>query len=145
MWEATIVNAGHPPPLVLDERGASYPEGPVGLPIGLDWNLPYEGTLFSLHPGSVLVLFTDGLVDRRDVVLEDGLERLLRTAGELAQRNRDIEELCGSLILSLVPEDASDDVAVLAARLDPRATACGSASLPIRRSSCRCGGTSRGG
>ena len=119
MWEATIVNAGHPPPLVLDERGASYLEGPVGLPIGLDWNLPYEGTLVSLQPGSVLVLFTDGLVDRRDVVLEDGLDRLLRTAGELAERHRDIEELCGSLILSLVPEDASDDVAVLAARLDP--------------------------
>jgi integral membrane sensor domain MASE1/anti-sigma regulatory factor (Ser/Thr protein kinase) len=117
-WEATIVNAGHPPPIVIDPRGASFLEGPVGLPIGLDWNLPYEGTLASLRPGSTLVLFTDGLVDRRDLALEDGLDRLLRTANDLADRNRDIEEICGSLILSLVPEDASDDVAVLAARLD---------------------------
>ncbi|HEX5936127.1 MAG TPA: MASE1 domain-containing protein [Actinomycetota bacterium] len=119
-WEATVVNAGHPPPLVLDPAGgASFLEGPVGLPVGLNWSLPYEGSIARLRPGSVLVLFTDGLVDRRDVPVEEGLARLRTVAGELADRERDIEELCGSLILSLVPEDASDDVAVLAARLDP--------------------------
>ena len=117
--EATIVNAGHPPPLVLGPTGASFLEGPVGLPIGLDWTLPYDGTVARLLPGSVLVLFTDGLVDRRDVSLEQGLDRLRITAGQLAERDRDLEELCGSLILSLVPDDASDDVAVLAAGLEP--------------------------
>ena len=119
-WEATVVNAGHPPPLVLDPGGgASYLEGPVGLPIGLNWVLPYEASVARLRPGSVLVLFTDGLVDRRDIPVEEGLDRLRTVAGELAHRDRDIDEVCGSLILSLVPEDASDDVAVLAARLDP--------------------------
>jgi serine phosphatase RsbU (regulator of sigma subunit)/anti-sigma regulatory factor (Ser/Thr protein kinase) len=118
-WEATIVNAGHPPPLVLDPAGATFLEGPVGLPIGLDWTVQYEGTVARLRPGSVLILFTDGLVDRRDVSLEHGLDRLRGVAGELAERDRDLEELCGSLVLSLVPEDASDDVAILAARLDP--------------------------
>ena len=67
----------------------------------------------------MLVLFTDGLVDRRDVAVEEGLDRLRAVAGELVDRDRDIEEVCGSLLLSLVPEDASDDVAVLVARLDP--------------------------
>jgi anti-sigma regulatory factor (Ser/Thr protein kinase) len=67
----------------------------------------------------VLVLFTDGLVDRRDVSVEEGMDRLRTVATELADRDRDIEEVCGSLLLSLVPENASDDVAVLAARLDP--------------------------
>jgi anti-sigma regulatory factor (Ser/Thr protein kinase) len=119
-WEVTVVNAGHPPPLVVDPGGdASFLEGPVGLPVGLNWNLPYEGSLARLRPGSVLVLFTDGLVDRRDVSVQEGLDRLRTVASDLAGRDRDIEEVCGSLILSLVPEDASDDVAVLAARLDP--------------------------
>ena len=119
-WEATVVNAGHPPPLVLDPAGdATFLEGPVGLPVGLNWTLPYEGAIARLRPGSVIVLFTDGLVDRRDVPVEEGLDRLRTVASELAERERNIEELCGSLVLSLVPEDASDDVAVLAARLDP--------------------------
>ena len=119
-WEATVVNAGHPPPLVLDPGGGvSFLEGPVGLPVGLNWNLPYEGSVARLRPGSTLVLFTDGLVDRRDVSVEEGLDRLRTVATELADRDRDLEEVCGSLLLSLVPENASDDVAVLAARLDP--------------------------
>ena len=89
----------------------------------------------------MLVLFTDGLVDRRDVSVEEGLDRLRTVATELADRDRDIEEVCGSLLLSLVPEDASDDVAVLAARLDPVGTGCRSASRRTPRSSPRSGAT----
>ncbi len=116
-WEATMVNAGHPPPLLLDAAGgATYLAGPTGLPVGLNWSLPYEESTALLRPGATLVLFTDGLVDRRDVAVEQGLERLLEAATNGA--GADIDDLCGGLLETLVPADASDDVAILAARFD---------------------------
>jgi PAS domain S-box-containing protein len=117
-WEATMVNAGHPPPLLLDPRGgASYLESPTGLPVGLNWSLPYEESIALLRPGATLVLYTDGLIDRRDVEVGEGLERLLEAATDTV--GMDIDRLCGMLLETLVPADASDDVAILAARLDP--------------------------
>ncbi len=117
-WEATMVNAGHPPPLLLDPRGgATYLETPTGLPVGLNWNLPYEESTALLRPGATLVLYTDGLIDRRDVEVGEGLDRLLEAATDTV--GMDIDRLCGMLLEALVPADASDDVAILAARLDP--------------------------
>jgi PAS domain S-box-containing protein len=117
-WEATIVNAGHPPPLLLDPSGdATYLESPTGLPVGLNWNLPYEESIALLRPGQTLVLFTDGLVDRRDIAVGDGLERLRDVATDPG--DGDLDGVCGALLDALVPADASDDVAILAARLEP--------------------------
>jgi PAS domain S-box-containing protein len=117
-WEATIVNAGHPPPLLLDSSGeATYLETTTGLPVGLNWNLPYEESIALLRPGETLVLYTDGLVDRRDVAVGEGLERLREVASD--QGDRDLDDVCGILVERLVPVDASDDVAILAAHLEP--------------------------
>jgi PAS domain S-box-containing protein len=113
--EARVVNAGHPPPIVLEpgEAGATFLESPTGLPLGLSWDLPYEESLARLRPGTTLVLYTDGLIDRRDVSVGEGLERLRAAAGELAHVG--VDELCGALLDALVPPDASDDVAIVAA------------------------------
>jgi anti-sigma regulatory factor (Ser/Thr protein kinase) len=115
--EARIVNAGHPPPLVLQPgSGATFLEGPTGLPLGLSWDLPYAESLARLRSGSTLVLFTDGLVDRRDISVDEGLDRLQALASELA--DRDADGVCGALLDALVPTHASDDVAIVAARLE---------------------------
>jgi anti-sigma regulatory factor (Ser/Thr protein kinase) len=117
-WEATVVNAGHPPPLLIDPSGAAtYLATTTGLPVGLNWNLPYEESIALLRPGATLVLFTDGLVDRRDIAVDDGLERLRTLATDPG--DRDLDEVCGALLEHLLPSDASDDVAILAARLEP--------------------------
>jgi anti-sigma regulatory factor (Ser/Thr protein kinase) len=114
--EVRVVNAGHPPLLVLepDGGGALFLPGHTGLPLGLAWDLPYEESMASLRSGSTILLFTDGLVDRRDVDVAEGLERLRQAAAERV--DLDLDELCGSLLDTLVPTDVSDDVAILAAR-----------------------------
>jgi integral membrane sensor domain MASE1/anti-sigma regulatory factor (Ser/Thr protein kinase) len=116
--ELTVVNAGHPPPLVSVPGGAvSYLDLPVGLPVGLSWDLPYETSVVHLEEGSTLLLFTDGLVDRPDVSVPDGLDRLREAVAERV--DADVDDLCGTLLELLVPPDAPDDVAILAARLVP--------------------------
>ncbi len=117
-WEATMVNAGHPASLLLDGAGgATYLASPIGLPLGLNWTLPYEESIALLRPESTLVLFTDGLIDRRDIAVEQGLDRLREVAADRV--GLDIDDLCGVLLEELVPDNASDDVAILAARLEP--------------------------
>jgi anti-sigma regulatory factor (Ser/Thr protein kinase) len=68
-----------------------------------------------IERGSTLVLYTDGLVDRRDLPMTDGLQRLRRTIEEVGVAH--VEDLCDRLLDALVPDDVSDDVAVLAAHL----------------------------
>ena len=76
--EARVVNAGHPPPLILEPDGEeTFLDATTGLPLGLSWDMPYEESIARLRPGTTLLLYTDGLVDRRDVSVNEGLARLL--------------------------------------------------------------------
>jgi anti-sigma regulatory factor (Ser/Thr protein kinase) len=114
--EARIVNAGHPSPMVLgSETGVRFLESSVDLPLGLSWELPYGESVTQLRSGETVVLYTDGLVDRRDVSIDDGLARLRSAAAEL--EGVEVDDLCGGLVEALVPADAADDVAILAATL----------------------------
>jgi len=109
----SFANAGHPPPLVVDgAEGGSYLEGGVGLPLGAAaYPGPYEDVRHPLRPGSTLVLFTDGLVERRGVSIRDGLDRLQAEAGNA---DGGLEALCDRLLASLVGDrDVSDDIALL--------------------------------
>jgi anti-sigma regulatory factor (Ser/Thr protein kinase) len=115
---ARVVNAGHPPPLVVDLEGSvSYATTQTSLPIGVDSIPGFSETEIELRAGSTLVLFTDGLIDRRDLSIDEGLERLKAVAW--AQRDQTLEELCARLVAALVPDDAPDDVAFLCARVEP--------------------------
>jgi PAS domain S-box-containing protein len=113
---ATIVGAGHPPPLVVTPgRGVDFLDIPTNRAIGIDTSATYLAHLRPVEPGSTLVLYTDGLIDRRDLPITDGLERL-RTALDEVRVAR-VDELCDRLLHALVPDDVSDDVAILAAHL----------------------------
>jgi PAS domain S-box-containing protein len=111
--ELTWVNAGHPSPLVLSADGeASLLEGGRSVPLGV---MPFPGytvATTTLEPGGALVLYTDGLIERRGEHLDDGMELLLDAA---AHGPLDPEALCDRLLAAAAPAGASsDDIALLA-------------------------------
>ena len=112
--DVRFANAGHPPPLVVGADGSTaYLEGALGPPLGVDAEADPEEARDRLEPGSTLVLFTDGLVERRGDSIRDGLDRLRR---EAAAARGDLEELCDHLLGSLIGDQADDDVALLVLR-----------------------------
>ncbi|MFE7355087.1 SpoIIE family protein phosphatase [Streptomyces sp. NPDC057543] len=115
----SVARAGHPGPvLVLPDGTVEFSEVPVGQPLGIG-GMPFEAADFHVPEGSRLVLYTDGLVERRDQDIDTGLE-LLR--GSLEGRDRTPEETCDDVLAAMLPGQPSDDVALLVARtrtLDP--------------------------
>ena len=73
-------NAGHLPPLLIDADGARLLGTPAQPPVGAD-RQPRRVHEVRLTPGSTLVLYTDGLIERRGEHLDEGFARLLRAAG----------------------------------------------------------------
>jgi len=108
-----VVNAGHPPALVVDGAGgAAYVEGVPGPPLGVGGG-GYGAARADLPVGATLVLFTDGLVEQRDRPLADGFARLLALARAVGP---DIERSCDALLDGMLGAAAADDVALLLAR-----------------------------
>ncbi|MEU3786026.1 SpoIIE family protein phosphatase [Streptomyces sp900129855] len=109
----TLASAGHPmPALVTPEGTVRFLDAPVGPPLGLG-GLPFEATKAALPEGSILALYTDGLIESRHLDIDQGLERL-RTA--LAHPAADLDVLCDTVIGTLPPEERTDDIALLVAR-----------------------------
>jgi len=114
---ATITLAGHPPPLVVDpEGGARFLEGPGGLPLGADPAASYTEWRTTLEPGATIVLYTDGLVERPNRSIDEGLDLLARAAGRAP---REPDEFIDAVVEELLGHGARrDDVALLAIRLN---------------------------
>jgi anti-sigma regulatory factor (Ser/Thr protein kinase) len=108
-------SAGHPPPLVTSGSGtARFLEGSHGPPLGADATHEYGQSIDRLGAGHRLVLYTDGLVERRDEPLDAGLRRL---TAALDDGPDDLEALVAHLLDAMLPAGgATDDVAVLVAR-----------------------------
>jgi serine phosphatase RsbU (regulator of sigma subunit) len=92
---------------------------PIGdLMLGVDCAVERAERVTELAPGSTVLLYTDGLVERRDSVLDAGMARLVARLGELA--DRPLEELCDALLDRVLAGTPEDDVAIVAVRLVPR-------------------------
>jgi PAS domain S-box-containing protein len=111
--ELTWVNAGHPSPLILSPDGvATLLEGGRSVPLGVLPFPSYAVATTTLEPGGALVLYTDGLIERRGEHLDDGMALLLRAA---AHGPLDPEALCDRMLAAAAPTGAtSDDIALLA-------------------------------
>ncbi|MFF4763831.1 PP2C family protein-serine/threonine phosphatase [Streptomyces sp. NPDC001292] len=108
-------NAGHLPPLLVGADGSTRYLAPArhGIPVGIDASVSRFSHEHPLPPGSTLLLFTDGLVERRDQEIDTGLGDLAEQAARLA--TAPLEELCDTLT-SRSRQVFDDDVALLALR-----------------------------
>ncbi|MFH9658003.1 SpoIIE family protein phosphatase [Streptomyces sp. NPDC017248] len=104
-------SAGHLPILVRDENGTvSRTDEPTGPPLGTGGWIHSSGSI-ALGPGATAVLYTDGLVERRDADLDEGIAAL---EGALAGATGTPQVVCDRLVRSAgVTADHDDDVAVL--------------------------------
>jgi anti-sigma regulatory factor (Ser/Thr protein kinase)/putative methionine-R-sulfoxide reductase with GAF domain len=111
-----LVGAGHPPPLVIEPSGvARYVWARAGIPLGAMSTSTYRAETVPLPTGAIVLIYTDGLVERRGESIDTGLERLR----VLAEGAEDVETLCATIVERLVPEDPADDVAFVAVRVPP--------------------------
>jgi PAS domain S-box-containing protein len=112
--EVAFSAAGHPPPLLLAPDGPRFLEGGRSVPIGAADAAVFREATAILPPGSSILLYTDGLVERRDTPLHERLDKLVEVA---ASAGDELGELC-EIVISQVLGDAepSDDVALLAVR-----------------------------
>jgi serine phosphatase RsbU (regulator of sigma subunit)/anti-sigma regulatory factor (Ser/Thr protein kinase) len=111
-----LASAGHPPPVLSYADGrVELLEGGRGLPLGVAKSPHYPQVAVELPIGSTLLLYSDGLVERRGRSIDDGLERL-RSA--VADGPRNPEQLVDHVIERVVGSDVrTDDIALLAFRL----------------------------
>ncbi|MCD9875761.1 ATP-binding SpoIIE family protein phosphatase [Streptomyces guryensis] len=128
----SLASAGHVPPAVvtpLDSGGHSpalravgFPELSIGPPLGLG-GLPFETAQFQLPEGSLLVLYTDGLIQSRARDVDTAITLLHNV---LARAPVSLEATCEDLLSALLPDSPTDDIALLVARtraLDARQVA----------------------
>jgi anti-sigma regulatory factor (Ser/Thr protein kinase) len=111
-----FASAGHPPPLIVASTGeARFAEGSPGNPIGAVGFAAYEEAATTVEAGSVVLLYTDGLIERPDVGLTEGLEALrVAVAGLPAEP----DSLCRALPDSVLPRAPTDDTAILGVKLE---------------------------
>ncbi|AGL13792.1 SpoIIE family protein phosphatase [Actinoplanes sp. N902-109] len=108
-----LASAGHLPPLLhVAGSGATFlsPRGPL-----LGINAPRPDDLeFTLPPGGTLVLYTDGLIERRDTDIDVGLKALAECAADV---DPSLDAFCQRLLVNLAgAEEQADDIAVVALR-----------------------------
>jgi anti-sigma regulatory factor (Ser/Thr protein kinase) len=108
-----MARAGHPPPAVVSPDGSTrFLDLPAGPPLGLG-GLPFEAVDVELPEGSVLALYTDGLVEAAGRDIDVGFD-LLRDG--LRNPSASLEETCERVMRAVKPAPAADDIVLLLAR-----------------------------
>jgi anti-sigma regulatory factor (Ser/Thr protein kinase) len=111
-----LASAGHLPPLLVRPDGTSElldisPAPPLGVGSG-----PIQSRVIDIEDGSLLVLYTDGLVERRTEDIDVGLAKLQSIFGP-GSTERPLEDLCKATLAGVYADEQRDDIALLIARL----------------------------
>jgi chemotaxis family two-component system sensor kinase Cph1 len=109
-----IVNAGHPPPIIIGDGEARYVDGERDLLIGVRRGIGYGSTRVRLPPGSTLIAYTDGLIERRTRTIDVGLAELRHAASSLTDAT--VDEICDRLLQLASDSDVDDDITIVAIR-----------------------------
>ncbi|CAL9425653.1 SpoIIE family protein phosphatase [Streptomyces sp. enrichment culture] len=108
-----LARAGHPPPAVVAPDGAvRFLDVPPGPPLGLG-GLPFETVETELAEGSLLVLYTNGLLQARDRDIDEALDKMFAT---LARPATAPDVICDRLLAAMLTHPPDDDIALLVAR-----------------------------
>jgi serine phosphatase RsbU (regulator of sigma subunit) len=110
----TYASAGHPPPMLVRERDTEILVAPHGPPVGAAlWNgEPPPPTVVTLGDRDVIALYTDGLVERRDAPIRDGIATLASRMTHVGD-GQDITGTCRAIVDDLVGGSPPDDVALV--------------------------------
>ncbi|MFI5630363.1 SpoIIE family protein phosphatase [Streptomyces sp. NPDC051664] len=110
----SFARAGHPPPLLVSPDGqVTTPDTPAGTLIGVGLG-SFESVDVELPEGSLIVLFTDGLIETRSSDIDAGLDRL---ATALRHAPSELDDLCSQVITEMATTSKpEDDIALLVAR-----------------------------
>ncbi|MER6978538.1 SpoIIE family protein phosphatase [Streptomyces carpinensis] len=109
-----MARAGHPPPAIIDPQGrVTYPDLPTWTPLGIGLGVPFEAVEVELPEGSLLALYTDGLVETRDHDIEVGMRRL---GTALAHPGGSLDDLCTRAMGTFPGQAPSDDATLLLVR-----------------------------
>jgi PAS domain S-box-containing protein len=111
-----FVNAGHPPPLIVEEDGTTRVLEGAGPPLGVMDTWRYEERVATLAPGMTALLYTDGLVERRGERLDTGLGRLRDAVADGGTP----EQMVAAALEACEAEGADDDVTLVAVRGEAR-------------------------
>ncbi len=109
----TIASAGHLPPLLISDAGTALVPIRPGVPVGVNGGVSYESVTVTVPPRATLLVYTDGLVERRGESLDVGFDRLRDTAAGV---DGSLEHLLTTIVDGLAEDGASDDTAVVGVR-----------------------------
>ncbi|MDW4911195.1 SpoIIE family protein phosphatase, partial [Streptomyces sp. ADMS] len=109
----TLARAGHPPPVAVTPDGAVYfLDVPAGPPLGLG-GLPFESFEIELPEGSILALYTDGLLEARDHDIDEALDQMFAALSSPAPT---LDTICDRILAPVLSHCPDDDIALLIAR-----------------------------
>ncbi|MEV4540456.1 SpoIIE family protein phosphatase [Micromonospora echinaurantiaca] len=106
-----LASAGHLPPLLVVDGKVEFVQHHAPL-LGVRAQRPAD-LEFVVPAGATLVFYTDGLIERRDATIDEGLAALAACAAEVED---DLDRFCQRLLVQLAPSEIQDDVAVVALR-----------------------------
>jgi serine phosphatase RsbU (regulator of sigma subunit) len=109
----TWAQAGHPPPVMVRGASATPLDPPAGILLGAGKH-SYGCTTLALEPGDLLLLYSDGVVERRDLPLDDGLA----TVAAAAAGADDPEQLISTVLQALGSTNPEDDSCLVALRVE---------------------------
>jgi PAS domain S-box-containing protein len=108
--------AGHPPLVIGTDTGARALEHRrIGPPLGVTLDFTCDDQIDALEVGDLCVAYTDGLVERRGQVIDEGMQAVVDVVGESI--SRPVEEVCDAIVDALLPtREADDDACVVVVR-----------------------------